>query len=106
MGPIGVKKHLIPFLPTHPIVTPYGTDITKPFGVVSAAPYGSSSILPISWAYIKMMGGRGLRHATEMAMLNANYMARILQDYYKIVFRNQNGKPNINNCMRILWYCS
>lgn len=91
MGPIGVKKHLIPFLPTHPIVTPYGTDITKPFGVVSAAPYGSSSILPISWAYIKMMGGRGLRHATEMAMLNANYMARILQDYYKIVFRNQNG---------------
>ncbi len=92
MGPIGVKKHLIPYLPTHPVVTPYGNDVTKPFGVVSAAPYGSSSILPISWAYVKMMGGRGLRHATEMAMLNANYMARILQDYYKIVFTNQNGQ--------------
>ena len=99
MGPIGVKKHLIPFLPTHPVVQPYGADITRPFGTVSAAPYGSSSILPISWAYIKMMSGHGLRHATEMAILNANYMARILGDYYKIVFKNRNGK-NVNFCFK------
>jgi len=88
MGPIGVKKHLIPFLPSHPLVSCGGNDT---FGSVSAAPYGSSAILPISWAYIKMMGAKGLRKATQVAILNANYMARRLEPFYKILFRGQNG---------------
>lgn len=90
MGPIGVKKHLAPFLPTHPVVAPYGaTD--ESFGTVSAAPYGSSAILPISWAYIKLMGTKGLQKASEFAILNANYMMFRLKDYYRILFTNDNG---------------
>ncbi|KAK2169698.1 hypothetical protein NP493_1179g00017 [Ridgeia piscesae] len=91
MGPIGVKKHLAPFLPTHPVVEPVGSDPKQSFGTVSAAPYGSSSILPISWAYIKMMGLEGLKRATETAILNANYMASRLKGYYPIVFTNDKG---------------
>ncbi|ELU04682.1 hypothetical protein CAPTEDRAFT_173618 [Capitella teleta] len=90
MGPIGVRKHLAPFLPTHPLVEPYDTT-SEAFGTICAAPYGSSLILPISWAYIKMMGSRGLREATEMAILNANYMAKRLRPYYKILFTNNTG---------------
>jgi glycine dehydrogenase len=90
MGPIGVKKHLAPFLPSHPIVRPVGASNSS-FGTVSAAPYGSSLIIPISWAYIKMMGSKGLKHATEVAILNANYMAKRLQDYYRILFTNSQG---------------
>ena len=62
------KKHLVPYLPTHPIVPPEGTseDGSKPFGVISAAPYGSSAILTIPWAYIKMMGPKGLRKASQV----------------------------------------
>ena len=62
------KKHLVPYLPTHPIVPPEGTDEaeSKPFGVISAAPYGSSAILTIPWAYIKMMGAKGLRKASQV----------------------------------------
>ncbi|XP_074643600.1 glycine dehydrogenase (decarboxylating), mitochondrial-like [Tubulanus polymorphus] len=93
MGPIGVKEHLAPYLPTHPIVPPFGT--TGPnansFGTVSAGPFGSSAILPISWAYIKMMGAKGLREASEVAILGANYMSRRLDGYYKTLFRNANG---------------
>ncbi|XP_039261071.1 glycine dehydrogenase (decarboxylating), mitochondrial-like [Styela clava] len=93
MGPIGVKKHLIPFLPTHPVVPPPGSLFpgAKPLGVVSAAPWGSSCILPISWAYIKLMGAKGLREASEVAILNANYMAKRLQKHYDIVFRGKKG---------------
>ncbi|KAI0218008.1 Glycine dehydrogenase (decarboxylating), mitochondrial [Lamellibrachia satsuma] len=91
MGPIGVKKHLAPFLPTHPVISPLGSDPKQSFGTVSAAPYGSSSILPISWAYIKLMGMDGLKRATETAILNANYMASRLKGYYPIVFTNDNG---------------
>ena len=80
MGPIGVKAHLAPFLPGHPVVQGVnpaaGRDQTQ--GQVSAAPWGSASILPISWTYIAMMGGEGLRKATIMAILNANYIARRL----------------------------
>merc|ERR1711872_897559 len=62
----------------------------QPFGVVSAAPYGSAAILPISWAYIKMMGSRGLKRATQVAILNANYMSHRLQNYYKTLHKGQN----------------
>lgn len=90
MGPIGVKAHLAPFLPTHPIVDPApslaGDGPRRPHGVISAAPWGSSAILPMSWAYIKMMGSRGLRKATEVAMLNANYMRKRLENHYKVLY--------------------
>uniref|UniRef100_A0A8I6AWV3 Glycine cleavage system P protein n=1 Tax=Rattus norvegicus TaxID=10116 RepID=A0A8I6AWV3_RAT len=91
MGPIGVKKHLVPFLPSHPIVCLKPNEDTWPVGTVSAAPWGSSSILPISWAYIKMMGGKGLKEATEIAILNANYMAKRLERYYRVLFRGARG---------------
>ncbi|XP_054721275.1 glycine dehydrogenase (decarboxylating), mitochondrial-like [Uloborus diversus] len=93
MGPIGVKSHLAPFLPSHPIINPLeslGTE-AKSFGVVSAAPWGSSAILPISWAYIKMMGSKGLKSATEVAILNANYMCKKLQNHYKILYHGKAG---------------
>ncbi|XP_067928205.1 glycine dehydrogenase (decarboxylating), mitochondrial-like [Watersipora subatra] len=88
MGPIVVKSHLAPFLPTHPVVDIPGP--TESFGTVSAAPFGSSSILPISYTYLKM-SGREIRHCSEVAILNANYMARKLNPYYKIMFTNENG---------------
>mmetsp|Transcript_15918 Transcript_15918/g.38750 ORF Transcript_15918/g.38750 Transcript_15918/m.38750 type:complete len:1038 (-) Transcript_15918:416-3529(-) len=94
MGPIGVKAHLAPFMPNHPSealddATPVGGD--QPFGVVSAAPYGSALILPISFAYISMMGSKGLANASKRAILNANYMAKRLEDHYPILFRGKNG---------------
>lgn len=89
MGPIGVKSHLAPFLPGHPLYAVGGEQAILP---VSAAPYGSASILPISWAYIKLLGGQGLTHATRMALLNANYMAQKLAPHYKLLYTNDNGK--------------
>ena len=92
MGPIGVKAHLAPFLPDHPVVTgvnPY--DGEHSVGAVSAAPWGSAAILPISWAYIAMMGGPGLTRATEVAILNANYVATRLAPHYPVVYTGQNG---------------
>uniref|UniRef100_A0A4W4HD51 glycine dehydrogenase (aminomethyl-transferring) n=1 Tax=Electrophorus electricus TaxID=8005 RepID=A0A4W4HD51_ELEEL len=91
MGPIGVKKHLAPFLPSHPVVNMQSSNTVSSLGTISAAPWGSSAILPISWAYIKMMGSKGLRHATEVAILNANYMAKRLENHYKILFRGSKG---------------
>lgn len=93
MGPIGVKKHLIPFLPTHPVVSPGNTasEGACPFGVISGAPFGSSAILPISWSYIRLMGPKGLAHASKIAILNANYMAARLQDYYAVLFIGNDG---------------
>ena len=84
MGPIGVKAHLVPFLPTHPVVPVSGKD---GIGPVSAAPWGSPSILPISWAYISMMGAMGLKHATEIAIMNANYIAKRLEPYYSVLYK-------------------
>ena len=73
------------FLPSHPIVAEDVSRVPKSFGTVSAAPWGSAAILPISWAYIKLMGARGLRHSSEIAILNANYMAAVLRDHYKVL---------------------
>jgi glycine dehydrogenase len=89
MGPIAVAAHLAPFLPGHPVT---GLGGPQNLGTVSAAPYGSASILPISWAYIAMMGPDGLKRATEIAILNANYMARRLEAYYPILYRGKQGR--------------
>ncbi|KAF6029658.1 GLDC [Bugula neritina] len=88
MGPIGVKAHLAPFLPDHPIVDIEGP--TRSCGPVSSAPYGSSSILPISYTYIKMAGD-DIKQCSEVAILNANYMAKVLEPHYKVLFTNENG---------------
>jgi glycine dehydrogenase len=88
MGPIGVAKHLVEFLPGNPIIHVGGK---HPAGVVSAAPWGSSSILPISMMYIDMMGGEGLTEATKVAILNANYIAKRLEPYYPVLYKGKNG---------------
>lgn len=94
MGPIGVKAHLAPFLPSHPVI-PTGAfpavDEKKPFGCMAAAPHGSSLILAISYAYMVMMGGEGLTRASEHAILNANYMAARLSDDFEILYRGEGG---------------
>ncbi|SIO36525.1 aminomethyl-transferring glycine dehydrogenase [Salinivibrio sp. ES.052] len=84
MGPIGVKSHLAPFLPGH---VEQGDEFA-----VSAAPMGSASILPISWAYIAMMGEQGLTRATELAILSANYVMERLRPYYPVLYRGKNGR--------------
>src|SRR5438445_13440491 len=78
MGPIGVAEHLVEFLPGHPVVKLGGLN---PIGAVAAAPWGSASILPISWVYIAAMGAAGLAEATKVAIPNANYNARRLENY-------------------------
>jgi glycine dehydrogenase len=88
MGPIGVARHLRPFLPGHPVTKLGGPDAIGP---VSAAPYGSASILPISWVYIALMGRDGLTKATEVAILNANYMAKRLEKHYPILYTGTSG---------------
>lgn len=90
MGPIGVAKHLAPFLPGHPEAST-GVDPKTAIGAVSAAPFGSGSILPISYMYIKLMGAAGLRKATSVAILNANYMSKKLAPYFKTLYTGPNG---------------
>ena len=85
VGPVAVKAHLAPYLPGHPL------DPDAAVGPVSAAPFGSASILPISWAYVRLMGARGLRAATEMAIVNANYVARRLAAHYPVLYTGANG---------------
>ncbi len=95
MGPIGVTEKLAPFLPGHPVVSPFEKGSaagSKAIGPISAAPWGSSSILLISWMYIAMMGSAGLRKATQVAILNANYMAKRLESHYKTLFVGKNGR--------------
>ncbi|MBW8837885.1 MAG: glycine dehydrogenase (aminomethyl-transferring), partial [Burkholderia sp.] len=87
VGPVAVAKHLAPFLPGHR----YLDANPKAIGAVSAAPYGSASILPISWMYIEMMGAAGLTAATEVAILNANYIARRLRDHYPVLYSGPGG---------------
>ena len=88
VGPIAVAKHLSPFLPGHPLVKTGGTNAIT---AVSAAPWGSASILVISYAYIKMMGAEGLKKATQVAILNANYIKARLSDYYPVLYKGKNG---------------
>jgi glycine dehydrogenase len=88
VGPIGVAPHLVPFLPSHPVIPMAGD---QAIGPVSAAPWGSSSILPISWMYIALMGPDGLTHATQIAILNANYIARRLEGHYPILYTGKTG---------------
>ncbi|MEP4148328.1 MAG: aminomethyl-transferring glycine dehydrogenase [Halioglobus sp.] len=89
MGPIGVGSHLQPFLPSHPVSPVPGLDANN--DVVSAAPFGSASILPISWAYIALMGREGLAEATKVAVLSANYIAHRLKDHYPILYTGRTG---------------
>ncbi|MGD9619487.1 MAG: aminomethyl-transferring glycine dehydrogenase [Mycolicibacterium sp.] len=101
VGPVAVRDHLAPYLPGHPLAAELSADARTP-GVhgtqplttrptVSAAPYGSASILPITWAYIRMMGGRGLRSASLVAIASANYIARRLDEYYPVLYTGENG---------------
>jgi glycine dehydrogenase len=104
MGPIGVAAHLAPFLPGHSVVSPFGgssnlkSQVSNSSGAgshattaVSGAPWGSASILTISWVYIALMGAAGLKKASQIAMLNANYMAKRLESHYPVLYRGHNG---------------
>ncbi|MEA3147944.1 MAG: glycine dehydrogenase [Verrucomicrobiota bacterium] len=88
VGPIGVKAHLTPYLPSHPLA-----DLGRKSGIgpISAAPYGSASILGIPWIYLRLMGPEGLRHATKIAIANANYVASRLAPFYPVLYKGKNG---------------
>lgn len=88
VGPIAVASHLVEFLPSHPVMNNGHVGINA----VSAAPWGSASVLPITYGYIKMMGAEGLKQATEIAILNANYIARALEDNYGVLYKGENGR--------------
>jgi glycine dehydrogenase len=89
VGPVGVRSHLAPFLPNHPLRPDAGP--ATGVGPISAAPWGSAGILPISWAYVRMMGGPGLLQATQVAILNANYVARRLGEHYPVLYTGPDG---------------
>jgi glycine dehydrogenase len=97
MGPIGVASHLAPFLPGHPVTSPFAEASrakgvgSKAIGPVSAATWGSPAILTIPWVYIALMGAAGLKRATQVAILNANYMAKRLESHYPVLFRGKSG---------------
>ena len=90
MGPIGVGEHLLPFLPNHPVVN--CSSGSSPLGTVSAAPWGSPLVLPISWAYMRLLGGHGMKRATQVAILNANYIAHRLDPHYPVVYKGARGR--------------
>ena len=89
MGPIAVAAHLAPYLPGHPLIKTGGSEAIGP---VASAPWGSPSILPIPWTYIRMMGAEGLAFATEVAILNANYMAHRLESSFPILYKGVRGR--------------
>lgn len=94
VGSIGVASHLAPHLPGHAVVPTHGTGsnvAVRDSGAVAAAPFGSAGILPISWMYIRMLGNEGLKRATSTAILNANYMAKRLEEHFPIAFRSEEG---------------
>lgn len=90
MGPIAVARHLVPFLPGHGVVPGVGGE--RAIGPVSAAPWGSPSILPISWAYVQMMGAKGLLRATKTAILSANYVATRLAPHFPVLYKGAKGR--------------
>ncbi|WP_369202137.1 aminomethyl-transferring glycine dehydrogenase [Streptomyces sp. PU-14G] len=89
VGPIGVREHLAPYLPNHPLQPAAGPETG--IGPVSGAPWGSAGILPISWAYVRLMGAEGLRRATQVAVLSANYVAKRLEPHYPVLYTGPNG---------------
>ncbi|MDU0315535.1 aminomethyl-transferring glycine dehydrogenase [Phycicoccus sp. M110.8] len=89
VGPVAVRSHLAPHLPNHPLAPEAGPE--SGVGPISAAPYGSASILPISWAYVRLMGGAGLTRATQVAVLNANYIAARLREHYPVLYAGHDG---------------
>ncbi|NSC20451.1 aminomethyl-transferring glycine dehydrogenase [Streptomyces albus subsp. chlorinus] len=89
VGPIGVREHLAPYLPNHPLQPAAGPETG--IGPVSGAPWGSAGILPISWAYVRLMGAEGLRRATQVAVLSANYIAKRLEPHYPVLYTGPNG---------------
>lgn len=93
VGPVAAKAHLAPYLPGHPMAqrADHAGGVTHDGGPVSAAPYGSPSILPISWAYVRMMGAEGLKQATAAAVLSANYVAARLRDHFPVLYTGENG---------------
>jgi len=90
VGPVAVRSHLAPFLPSHPLVPECGP-VGGGVGPISAAPWGSASILPISWTYVALMGGEGLTRATQVAVLNANYLAARLAPHFPVLYRGADG---------------
>ncbi|MDN3296490.1 aminomethyl-transferring glycine dehydrogenase [Streptomyces ficellus] len=89
VGPVGVRAHLAPYLPNHPLQPSAGPDTGV--GPISAAPWGSAGILPISWAYVRLMGGEGLKRATQVAVLAANYIAKRLEPHYPVLYTGPAG---------------
>ena len=89
VGPVALRAHLAPYLPNHPLAPEAGPETGV--GPISAAPYGSASILPISWAYVRLMGGAGLTRATQIAVLNANYIAARLREHYPVLYSGHDG---------------
>ncbi|MGP3954090.1 aminomethyl-transferring glycine dehydrogenase [Streptomyces sp. 7N604] len=89
VGPVGVRAHLAPYLPNHPLQPAAGPETGV--GPISAAPWGSAGILPISWAYVRLMGAEGLRRATQVAVLGANYIAKRLEPHYPVLYTGPNG---------------
>ncbi|MYW68654.1 aminomethyl-transferring glycine dehydrogenase [Streptomyces sp. SID8379] len=89
VGPVGVREHLAPYLPNHPLQPGAGPETGV--GPISAAPWGSAGILPISWAYVRLMGGEGLKRATQVAVLSANYIAKRLEPHYPVLYTGPGG---------------
>jgi glycine dehydrogenase len=90
VGPIGVKSHLAPFLPSHSVIPIEGLDVKNK--AVSAAPFGSAAILPVSWMYMKLLGAEGLKKSTEIAILSANYITERLAEHYPVLYRGKKGR--------------
>ena len=100
MGPIAVAEHLVEFLPSHPLVYTGGTESIGP---IAAAPWGSASILLISWAYLRLMGGAGLTEATQVAILNANYLSSRLADSFPVLYKGHNGRVAHECILDLRW---
>ena len=100
MGPIAVAEHLVEFLPSHPLVHTGGAESIGP---IAAAPWGSASILLISWAYLRLMGGAGLAEATQVAILNANYLSSRLADSFPVLYKGRNGRVAHECILDLRW---